>query len=77
MSPTEIQFTLREPTNMTGAELRVDNPLGEEHDLLLVPARHPAAATSQRPLLATTLPVFSGTARSVLDVRPDTGHEPG
>ena len=65
VSPNEIQFTLSEPTNMAGAELRVDNSLGEKTIYYSYLRGTPAAATSKRPLLASTLPVFSGTARSV------------
>jgi hypothetical protein len=64
VSPTEIQFTLAQATNMSGAELRIDNSALENHTYYSY-LRGIPAATSQRPLLATTEPVFSGVARSL------------
>ena len=63
VGPHEIQFTLREPTSMAGAELRLDDALGRK-TIYYSYLRGTAAATSLRPLLGSTLPVFSGIART-------------
>jgi hypothetical protein len=64
VSPTEIQFTLSQPTNMAGAQLRLDDSDNQSVTYYAY-LRGIPAATSQRPLLAATMPVFSGVARTV------------
>jgi hypothetical protein len=64
VSPTEIQLTLPRATDMSGAELRADDS-GQESTTYYAYLRGIPAATSQRPLLATSLPVFSGVARTL------------
>lgn len=66
VSPTEMRLTLRQTTNMTGQRIRVDNPDGSRTTFYSY-ARGIPAATSGRPLLAKTHPVFSGTRRSVAE----------
>jgi IPT/TIG domain-containing protein len=69
VGPTEMQFTLGQGTDLTGAELRIDNP-----DLSRATyysyLRAVPAAVSQRPVLAATRPVFSGVSRSLATFRP-------
>jgi len=69
VSSTEIQFTLREAVNMTGQRLRVDNP-DQSRSIYYSYLRGIPAAKSGRALLATTYPIFSGTARSLSTVGP-------
>jgi hypothetical protein len=69
VSPNEIRFTLREPTNMAGAELRVDDSSGGK-TIYYSYLRGTAAPTSLRPLLGSTLPVFSGVARTISTFGP-------
>ena len=63
VSSTEIQLTLTRAVDMAGAELRIDNPDGGRV-LYYSYLRGIAAATSLRPLLSATEPVFSGAARA-------------
>jgi hypothetical protein len=67
VSPTEIQFALTQATNMAGAALRVDDS-EDESTTYYAYLRGIPAATSVRPLLARTMPVFSGVARPVATV---------
>jgi IPT/TIG domain len=60
VSPTEMRFTLVEPTNITGKRLRADNPDGSRVYYFAY-TRGVPAAVSTRPLLARTVPIFSGT----------------
>jgi hypothetical protein len=64
VSPTEMQFTLAERTDMTGKRLRLDNRDGSRVFYYSYTHGIPAAVSS-RPLLSTTVPIFSGTTRSV------------
>ena len=64
VSPTEMQFTLVDETDMTGKRLRADKRDGSRV-YYYVYTRGVAAAVSTRPLLARTVPIFSGTLRSV------------
>lgn len=64
VSPTEIQFTLPQATNMVGAQLRLDDS-DDQSVTYYAYLRGIPAATSQKPLLAATMPVFSGVARTV------------
>lgn len=64
VSPTEMRFTLRRTTNMTGQRIRIDNPDGSRTTFYSY-ARSTPAEISGRPLLARTYPIFSGTRRSV------------
>jgi hypothetical protein len=69
VSSTEMRFTLREAANLTAARLRVDNPdLSRATYYSYI--RGVAAATSDRALLSTTQPFFSGTKRSLATVGP-------
>jgi hypothetical protein len=69
ISATEMQATLREPANMTGQMLRVDNP-DQSRSTYYAYLRGRAAAISTRPLLARTYAIFSGTSRSVATFGP-------
>ena len=64
-----MRFTLRETANLTGARLRIDNPDLSRATYYLYMRGIPAA-TSNRALLSTTQPIFSGTTRSVASVGP-------
>lgn len=64
VSPTEMQFTLAEAADMTGKRLRIDNRDGSRVFYYSYTYGIPAAVSS-RPLLATTVPIFSGKVRSV------------
>lgn len=69
MSPTEMQFALRRPANMTGQMLRLDNP-DQSRSLYYSYMRGVPAAASRRPLLSATRTIFSGTTRTVATVGP-------
>ena len=69
VSPTEIQFALTQATNMAGAAVRVDDS-DDESTTYYAYLRGVADATSLRPLLARTMPVFSGVARPVATFGP-------
>ena len=69
VSPTEMRFTLRQTTNMTGQRIRVDNPDGSRTTFYSY-ARGIPEAPSARILLAKTYPIFSGTRRSVAAFGP-------
>jgi hypothetical protein len=69
ISPTEIQFTLRQAANLTGAEFRVDNP-DLSRSIYFSYTRGIDAATSSRSLLSVTRPIFSGRTRTVATVGP-------
>ena len=69
VSSTEIRFTLREPSNITGRRVRVDNP-DDSRSTYYWYTRGIPAATSARTLLSLTHPVFSGTARSLSTFGP-------
>jgi hypothetical protein len=63
VSPTEMQFTLAETVNMTGKRLRLDNRDGSR--VYYYSYTHGVtAATSTSPLLAATVPIFSGRLRT-------------
>ena len=64
VSPTEMQFTLVETVNMTGRRLRLDNRDGSRVGHLSY-THGVTAATSTSPLLAATVPIFSGRLRTV------------
>ena len=57
VSPTEMRFTLRKTTNMTGQRIRIDNPDGSRTTFYSY-ARSTPAATSGRTLLAKTYRSF-------------------
>ena len=69
VSSTEMQFTLREAANLTAARLRIDNP-DLSRAIYYSYTRGIPAATSSRPLLSLTQPIFSGTPRSLATVGP-------
>jgi len=69
ISSTEMRFTLQQSANLTGAELRADNP-DQSRSIYLSYTRGVAAATSGRSLLSVTRPIFSGRARTVSTVGP-------
>lgn len=69
ISPTEMRFTLRQAANLTGAELRVDNP-DLSRSIYFSYMRGIPAATSGRSLLSVTYPIFSGRTRSLSTVGP-------
>ena len=69
VSSTEIRFTLRQPANMTGQRLRVDNP-DLSRSIYYSYMRGIPAATSGRALLSTTQPIFSGMKRSLSTLGP-------
>jgi hypothetical protein len=69
VSSSEIQFTLVEPTDMTGKEIQVDNP-DNSRDIYFSYMRGIPAAVSARTLLATTEPIFSGATRSIATFGP-------
>ncbi len=69
VSPTEMRFTLSKAANLTAARLRLDNP-DSPRVTYYTYMRGVPAATSQWPLLSTTLPFFSGTRRSLATVGP-------
>ena len=69
MSPTEMRFTLQQAANLTGAEVRADNP-DLSRSIYLSYTRGIAAATSGRSLLSLTRPIFSGRARTISTVGP-------
>jgi hypothetical protein len=66
VTPTEIRFALPGAMNLSGAELRIDNeaPAPAERVIHYSYLRGVPAATSERPLLSTIRPIFSGVARS-------------
>jgi hypothetical protein len=63
VSSSEIQFTLVDPTDMTGKRIQVDNP-DNSRDIFYSYMRGIPAAVSGRTLLSTTEPIFSGAART-------------
>ena len=67
VSPTEIRFALTQATDMAGAKVRVDDS-DDESTTYYAYLRGISAATSTKPLLARTMPVFSGVARPVATV---------
>ena len=69
VSSTEMQFKLTEPANMTGKRLRLDNRDGSRVFYYSYSHGTPAA-TSTRPLLASTVPIFSGRTRTVSKFGP-------
>jgi len=69
VSPTEMQFTLREDGTLTGARLRVDNP-DRSRSIYYSYTRGIPAATSGRTLLSRTHAIFSGTTRLQSTVGP-------
>jgi len=66
VSPTEMRFTLRQTTNMTGQRIRVENPDGSRTTFYSY-ARGIPAAISGHTLLARTYPIFSGARRSAAE----------
>jgi hypothetical protein len=58
VSPNEIQIVLAEPTQMTGKKIQVANPDGS-HDTYFSYMRGIALGQSNRPLLASAVPIFS------------------
>lgn len=63
VSPEEIQFTLAEPTNMTGEKIQVVNPDGSQ-DTYFSYLRGVPLASSSYPLLAGVVPIFSSVTHS-------------
>jgi hypothetical protein len=70
LSDTEIQFTLPEAMNLAGAELRLDHRDTNERVFYYSYLRGTPAAISQRALLSTLQPVFSGVTRSAATFGP-------
>jgi hypothetical protein len=58
VSPNEIQIVLAEPTQMTGKKIQVANPDGS-HDTYFSYMRGIGLGQSNRPLLASAVPIFS------------------
>src|SRR5262245_13242586 len=69
ISPAEMQFTLRQPANMTAQMLRVDNP-DLSRSIYYSYMRGVPAEASSRALLSATKTIFSGTTRSVATLGP-------
>jgi hypothetical protein len=69
VSSSEMQFKLAESTNMTGKRLRLDNRDGSRVYYYSYTRGIPSV-TSSRPLLAATVPIFSGRTRSVATFAP-------
>ena len=63
VSPEEIQFTLAQPTNMTGQKIQVVNPDGSQ-DTYFSYLRGEPLASSSYPLLAGVMPIFSSRTHS-------------
>ncbi len=63
VSPNEIQFTLAAATNMTGQKMQVVNPDGSQ-DTYFSYLRGVPLLQSGRPLLQTTVPIFSSVTHS-------------
>jgi hypothetical protein len=63
VSPSEIQFTLAETTNMTGQKIQVVNPDGSQDTYFSYMRGIPLAVSSQ-PLLAGAVPIFSSITHS-------------
>lgn len=63
ISPQEIQFTLAEPTNLTGQKIQVVNPDGSQ-DTYFSYLRGVPLASSNQPLLANAVPIFSSLTDS-------------
>ncbi len=63
VSPNEIQFTLAQTTNMTGQKIQVVNPDGSQ-DTYFSYLRGVPLVQSGRPLLQTTVPIFSSVTHS-------------
>jgi IPT/TIG domain len=63
VSPGEIQFTLAAATQMTGQKIQVVNPDGSQ-DSYFSYMRGVPVGSSNRPLLASALPIFSAVTHS-------------
>lgn len=63
ISPQEIQFTLAQPTNMTGQKIQVVNPDGSQ-DTYFSYLRGIPLTQSNQPLLAGAVPIFSSMTHS-------------
>lgn len=63
VSPNEIQVTVAEATNMTGQKIQVVNPDGSQ-DTYFSYLRGVPLFSSGRPLLQSTVPIFSSLAYS-------------
>jgi hypothetical protein len=63
VSPEEIQFTLAQPTNMTGQKIQVVNPDGSQ-DTYFSYLRGIPLTQSNQPLLAGAVPIFSSVTHS-------------
>jgi hypothetical protein len=68
-SPTEIDFTLAQDTNMTGQKIQVVNPDGSQDTYFSYLRGIPLGASNQ-PLLASATPVFSSNAYSSATFAP-------
>jgi hypothetical protein len=69
VSPTEIQFTLAEATNMTGQKIQVVSPDGSQ-DTYFSYLRGIPLLQSKRPLLQMTVPIFSSITHSSATYAP-------
>lgn len=65
----EIQFTLAETTNMTGQKIQVVNPDGSQ-DTYFSYMRGIPLASSNQPLLAAAVPIFSSVSHSWAEFTP-------
>ncbi|HLJ49314.1 MAG TPA: IPT/TIG domain-containing protein [Bryobacteraceae bacterium] len=63
VNPGEIQFTLAQDTNMTGQKIQVTNPDGSQ-DTYFSYMRGIPLIESSRPLLQSTVPIFSTVTHS-------------
>jgi hypothetical protein len=69
VSPQEIQFTLAQPTNMTGQKIQVVNPDGSQDTYFSYLRGIPLGQSSQ-PVLAGAVPIFSSVTHSMAVFNP-------